>query len=190
MSAIAYDTAWLFQAGRRPRAVARLRLDRLQRHFSLKRVIAAGIMLAIVLFGLGWASRENPAEKPLLQIQGGGFIFNYRVSDVFYGFTAIVNKPLAIGSIVEATFDNPANGAPIVISKRVDARSNRYTFRTPPLRGVVAHTPYHVTIRVYDRQKKDMIWKTERDYRSEISDTVVPDRPLTIGPGYTLNPRN
>ena len=66
--------------------------------------------------------------------------------------------------------------------------TDRYALRTPPIRGVEARKPYHVSIRVYDRQKTSLIWQTEMDFTSQISDRVVPDIPLTIGPGYHLNP--
>ena len=69
------------------------------------RLLAAACALLVPLFVLGWLTREDPAEKPWLQVLGGGFIFNYRVSDVYYGFTAAVMRPLPTGSIVEAAFD-------------------------------------------------------------------------------------
>ena len=73
------------------------------RAFTLGRVIVAAFVLLAVLFAAGWLTRDDPARKPYLQIVGGGFIFNYRVADVFYGFTAVVQRPLPTGSIVEAT---------------------------------------------------------------------------------------
>ena len=76
--------------------------------FTPFRVVGAGMVLLAILFAIGWLTREDPANKPYLQIVGGGFVFNYRVADNFYGFTAIVSRPLESGSIIEATFEDPA----------------------------------------------------------------------------------
>ena len=82
------------------------------RMFTPLRVLVAATALLAVLLGIGWAMREDPAAKPYLAFAGGGFIFNYRVSDVFYGFNVHVTKPLASGSIIEAEFEDPAGGRP------------------------------------------------------------------------------
>jgi hypothetical protein len=152
------------------------------------RAIAAAVSLAAVLFAVGWLTREDPANKPFLEILGGGFVFNYRIADNFYGFTALVSRPLESGSIIEARFENPEGGEPLVVRERVSPMTNRYPMRTPPLRGVEAHKPYKVTIRVLDREETREIWSTTRSYSSQISDAKTPDKPLTIGPGYHLNP--
>ncbi len=157
---------------------------------SLKSIVAGALALCVVLFAVGWYTRDNPANSPFLKILGGGFMFNYREGEVFYGFTALVVRPLASGSIIEASFENPAGGAPLVVAERVSTMTNRYALRTPPLRGVEANRPYHVAIKVYDREKKALLWAEEHTYSSQISDTVVPEKPLTIGPGYHLNPDN
>ncbi|SEB61965.1 hypothetical protein SAMN05216452_2470 [Nitratireductor aquibiodomus] len=155
---------------------------------SLRSIILAALALCAVLFTIGWFTRNDPSQEPYIKILGGGFMFNYREAEVFYGFTAQVVRPLASGSIIEATFDDPSGGAPLVVSERVSTMTERYALRTPPVRGVEARKPYHVSIRVYDRQKTSLLWQTEMDFTSQISDRVVPDKPLTIGPGYHLNP--
>jgi hypothetical protein len=171
-----------------PNPIVFARWDDFTEAFTARRVLTALVAMALMLFAIGWFSREDPSKKPYLEILGGGFFFNYRVPEVYYGFTAMVEKPLSVGSIVEVTFENPAGGEPLVVSKRVNARTNRYAFRSPPVHGVVAQKPYHVTIRIYDRQRKELIWTAERDYHSVISDEVMPEKPLTVGPGYHPNP--
>lgn len=154
----------------------------------IKAVVGAAIAFCAVLFAVGWFLREDPSNKPYLEILGGGFIFNYREGEVFYGFTAAVVRPLASGSIVEASFEDPAGGPALVISKRVSTMTDRYAFRSAPVRDVEAGKPYHVAIKVYDRERKELIWQAERTFKSQISDKVVPEKPLTIGPGYHRNP--
>jgi hypothetical protein len=70
----------------------------------------------------------------------------------------------------------------------VSARTNRYAFHSPDIHGVIANKPYHVVIRIYDRERKELIWSTTRDYKSDLDDSVVPKKPVVIGPGYTPNP--
>ncbi|MBN8245287.1 hypothetical protein JF546_19905 [Nitratireductor aquimarinus] len=158
------------------------------RAFSFRNIIIAALALCAVLFAVGWFTREDPADAPYLKILGGGFMFNYREAEIFYGFTAQVVRPLASGSIIEATFEDPAGGAPLVVSERVSTMTDRYALRTPPVRGVEAKKPYRVEIRVYDRTKTTLLWQEEHSYTSQIADTVVPEKPLTIGPGYHRNP--
>lgn len=158
------------------------------RLLSPARVICASVAVLAVLFAIGWATRENPKEKPLLMILGGGFMFNYRIGQVDYGFTAQVSKPLESGSIIEARFEDPAGGDDLVVRERVSPMTDRYALHSPPVRGVEAHHPYKVGIRVLDRLEKTELWKTELQFRSQISDDVVPKKPLVIGPGYDKNP--
>jgi hypothetical protein len=155
---------------------------------SPSRLIAASIALLAMLLAVGWATREDPAERPVLNILGGGFIFNYRVADIYYGFTAVVERPLESGSIIEARFENPAGGEELVVRERVSPMTNRYAFRSPPLRGVEAGRPYKVEVRVLDRLETAELWSTQLDFTSQISDQNMPDKPLTIGPGYAKNP--
>ncbi|MFC5587168.1 hypothetical protein ACFPOD_18785 [Nitratireductor kimnyeongensis] len=155
---------------------------------SLRSIVVAALVFCGLLFAVGWFTRNDPSEDPYVKVLGGGFMFNYRQGEVFYGFTAQVMRPLASGSIIEATFEDPAGGAPLVVSERVSTMTDRYALRTPPVRGVEAKKPYKVSIRVYDREKISMIWETDTTFASQISDLVVPDKPLTIGPGYHLNP--
>lgn len=155
---------------------------------SIRKVFAGIAVLLAVLFAIGWFTRQDITNDAYLQILGGGFMFNYREGEVYYGFTAEVVRPLASGSIIEASFEDPDGGPPLVVKERVSTMTNRYSLRSPPVRGVEADRPYHVAIKVYDREGKELIWQTERDYTSEISDRVVPEKPLTIGPGYHGNP--
>lgn len=159
-----------------------------ERLVSLKGMVAAACLLLVPLFAVGWLTRVDPAEKPLLHISGGGFVFNYRVAEVYYGFSATVQKPLHTGSVIEATFEDPAGGEPLTARLRVGADTRHYSLRSPPVRGVEAGRPYAVSITVMDRQEKEILWQHALSIRSQISDAVVPDLPLTVGPGYARNP--
>jgi len=155
---------------------------------TFEKVIAAMIGLTCLLLALGWATREDPAEKPYLAIVGGGFIYNYREAQVYYGFVARVLKPVPIWAWLIADFENPGGGPPLTVETRLHARSVRYGVRSPNVRGVKAGKPYRVSIRLYDRTRTELFWSAEKEFTSQIDDTVVPDKPLTIGPGYFPNP--
>ncbi|MEF2546934.1 hypothetical protein VQ045_07170 [Aurantimonas sp. E1-2-R+4] len=76
------------------------RLDKI----SVRQVLLACIGLVVILLAIGLATRENVADKPYLTIAGSGFIFNYRVADAYYGFTAIVEKPVRNYSRIDASY--------------------------------------------------------------------------------------
>lgn len=158
------------------------------RQLTIKRLAGGTAVLLLILFSFGWATRNDPSQKPYLAVIGGGFIYNYREGEEFYDVVTEVKKPLAEGSIVEVEFENPAGGAPLVVSERVSAQTNRYAFHSPQIHGVVGGKPYKVVIRVYDREKTKLIWSTTRNFKSDLDDNVVPKKPVVIGPGYTPNP--
>lgn len=158
------------------------------RLFSPLRIVLAGIALLAALFAVGWATRVVP-DKPPVVVAGGGFIFNYRLADYFYGVTVAVQTPLEAGSIIEARFEDPAGGPPIVLRERVSAASSRYDFRTPPLSGIEAGRRYKVAVRVLDREETHELYATELAFKSDVSDAGLPKAPLTVGPGYARNPR-
>ncbi len=159
-------------------------LDRIRFHH----VVLSGIGLVAVLLALGLATREDIASKPYLKIAGSGFIFNYRVADAFYGFTAVVQKPVKAYSQIEASFENPAGGPPIKVNQVVTPRTARYGIRTPPLRGIEKDKPYKVSVRLLQNGDGAVLFDDSFTVASQMSDAVMPPEPLTIGPGYTQNP--
>lgn len=160
------------------------KLDRIRFHH----VVWSGIGLVAVLMSIGLATREDMASKPYLKVAGSGFIFNYRVADAFYGFTAVVQRPVKAFSQIEATFENPAGGPPIAVSQVVTPRTDRYAIRTPPLRGIEKDRPYLVTVRLVQNGDRQVLFDDNFTVASQMSDAVMPPEPLTIGPGYTRNP--
>jgi hypothetical protein len=124
-------------------------------------------------------------DRPYLEIGGGGFIFNYRNAQAHYGIILYPRKNPPAGAVIEATFDNPAGGGPIVL--RREARGGgRIDFQTPPVTGVKKDTPYHVLV-VLRAADGAELQRLERDFVSELDQTILPERPLAIGPGYQQN---
>ncbi|WP_246233130.1 hypothetical protein [Aurantimonas aggregata] len=168
-----------------PGASARRRRNR---PAGMTRVVIGAFGVLAVLLAIGFVLREPIGDKPYLKIAGAGFIFNYRVAEVFYGFTAEVQKPVRNLSLLEATFEDPAGGPPIRVSERLNPRTKRYSLRTPPVRGVQKDRPYTVTVRLIQNGDNAVLFEDELTVRSQMADDVVPDQPLTVGPGYMRNP--
>ena len=133
------------------------------------------------------AACSSEETGPYLEIQGGGFVFNYRIAEATAGVVAFPKRTLPDGGKIEATFENPAGGAPLVMTEPVVKDKKKYDLTTPPLSGVKAKTDYLMTIRLVDASGKE-IEKIEKPLVSEIDQTVLPEKPLTVGPGYTKNP--
>ena len=126
-------------------------------------------------------------KGPYLDISGGGFIFNYRLSEAYAGFIAAPLRALPDNARIEATFENPAGGAPIVLAKDVTPDRREYSFTTDALHGIKANTDYDVTVRLIGADGKT-IETIDKKLHSDLDQSVLADKPLTVGPGYTRNP--
>ncbi len=149
----------------------------------LPRLILPGMALALPLV-LAACSDES---SPYVVVSGGGIIFNYRIAEATAGIVAEVARTMPVGGIVEASFENPAGGPPIVDSKPINEERRRFTFITPPLTGIKADRDYLVTVRVLDANGKEL-QRTETKVHSDLDESILPKVPLTIGPGYARNP--
>jgi hypothetical protein len=140
------------------------------------------------LAGLALATAALAAcvdQSRYLEIAGGGFIFNYRDASATYGVVLLPRRDPPEGATIEARFDDPAGGGPIVLSR--EARGGgRIEFQTPPLSGVKAGVPYHVVVTLRAADGSELL-RLEKDYTSDLDQSVLPERPLAIGPGYQKN---
>ena len=157
------------------------------KRISAVHVFAAGLVATALLFAIGWTNRDDPAQKPYLAILGGGFVISYPVTDFRYGFSARVEKPLAVGSIIEAIFEDPAGGPPLIESVRVSARTTRYSLRSPSVHGVEAGKRYRVVVRVYDYRHENLLETHEKTYASQVGDRQLLPVPLPDGQEYNGN---
>ena len=158
------------------------------RHARLAGAVIAAVAVALSLVYV-LANRPDPGEKPYLSFLGGGFIFNYRIGEVIYGFTAQVTRPLPVGTVIEAEFEDPAGGSPLLARVRIGTEKLRYSLTSPPVRGVVADRAYHVTVRLIARDGADILARYDKSYVSQVGQEVMPQGPLTVGPGYQRPPR-
>lgn len=141
----------------------------------------------VIAVSLALAGCGDGMEKPAIVIEGGGFIFNYRVAEVFYGVSVRPQRRLEPGSSFEAEFEDPAGGPPIRVEEKVTGQRLSYALRTPPVEGVRAGRDYHVIVRLKAPDGRE-IASTSRILRSDLDQEMNPEQPLTVGPGYTPNP--
>jgi hypothetical protein len=133
--------------------------------------------------GLGACSEKGP----YLEVAGGGFIFNYRLSEAYAGFVAGPRRTLPEHARIEASFEDPAGGPRIVLTKDVTPGRREYSFTTDALKGIVANKDYDVTIRLIGADGTT-IETIDKKLHSDLDQSVLADKPLTVGPGYTPNP--
>lgn len=148
---------------------------------ALKRTSRLPLLAAFLLFIAGC---DQSADPPSVEIVGGGFIFNYRLAEVYYGFVATVGASAPSDAILEARFENPEGGDDIVQRQMIRSERKRYKFETPPLRGVQAGRSYRVELLLIDPAGNTAIASASRSFQSKVGSDVLPTRPLTIGPGY------
>ena len=121
-----------------------------------------------------------------LAVAGGGFVFNYRIAEASYGIAVKPMRELPPDGIVEASFENPAGGEAFIVSKTGPFNPTRIALATPPVHGVVKGRPYKVTLSLRDGAGREL-QRIERSFVSDLDQSVLPERPLAIGPGYQTN---
>ena len=155
---------------------------------------AVRTMLTSAILSLGIAlaacddQGEKAADEPYLEITGGGFVFNYRVADAYYGFVAKPLRSLPEGASLEARFEDPAGGPSYLEQQPAADNALRYSFRSPPLQGIEAGRPYAVELRLVAADQKTVLQSLTRTYTSQLDQEVNPEKPLTVGPSYHKNP--
>jgi hypothetical protein len=152
---------------------------------SMKKTVIVWF-LALLLAGCG----EDGADKPYVEFAGGGFIFNYNLAEAYYGFVARALRPIPEGTVLEAAFENPGGGVPLVVRQTAVAGRAEYVFRTPGIQGVEAGRAYQVTLRLLNPETGKLVASYSKDFRSTADQTILPKVPTTIGPGYQLNPES
>lgn len=136
--------------------------------------------------GLALAACEDDTAKPHLEFAGGGFVFNYRNADHFYGFVARQRKPLPEGSILEARFEVP--GGEETVRLPAQPGQLQYSFKTGNLRGIVKDHPYRATLILRDGKTGAEIARYEKSFATSVDQASLPDKPLVVGPGYAEPP--
>jgi len=149
----------------------------------MKRSFFAAAALASVLAG---CSSEDD-KSPYLELRGGGFLFNYRIAEATGSLVVGPLRKLPANAVIEVDFENPAGGTPIVLRQEAKPDEDKFDFNTPPLKGIVKDKPYAVTIRLLDKDGREL-QRIEKPFKSSLDQAMLPDKPLSVGPGYAPNP--
>jgi hypothetical protein len=144
-------------------------------------------LIALTVLGAAASLAACSDDSSYVVVSGGGIMFNYRIAEATAGIVAEVARVLPEGGSIEASFENPAGGDPIVEKKRVTEDRRRFSFVTPPLTGIKADTDYQVVVRVLDADGSEL-QRVETKVHSDLDQSILPKVPLTVGPGYARNP--
>ena len=144
------------------------------------------VFLAFSIVLLAGCRDESRPGKPF-EISGKLFVFNYRVATATYLVTLKPLGPVEDGQTAVATFEDPAGGPPIVVRQRIWPKLDKTVLESPALRCVAKDRPYAVTIRI-EGADSTVRQEITTAITSNLDQSVLPDRPLVVGPVYTPNP--
>jgi len=148
--------------------------------------MSPAIALAVALTGVA-GCRDTGGEGEPFRIDSKVFVFNYRVAVASYLVNLTPTQPVEDGQVAVVSFEDPAGGPDIVVRKKIWPKLPKTTIESPPLRCVVKDRPYQVSIRIEgaDGTVRQTI---ETTMTSSEDQTLLPDKPLVVGPVYTPNP--
>lgn len=147
-------------------------------------LLALVLALAVPLAG---CEEDDPAQ-PYIEFAGGGFIFNYNSASAYYGFVAKVVRRVPPGTILEAVFEDPGGGPPIVVRSVAGVYARQFRFESPPVEGVQANRDYRVELRLRDSGTEELMASYSRTFRSELDQDMLPHGPTTMAPTYKPRP--
>lgn len=149
--------------------------------------MSRGPALIAMAFLMLAAGCRDSGESDYFAIDGKIFVFNYRVATATYLINIRPLKPVGEGETAVARFEDPAGGPPIVVRKKIWPRLDKTTIESPPLRCVAKERPYAVSIAI-EGPDGTVMQTLETTMASTDDQSLLPDRPLVVGPFYTPNP--
>ena len=144
--------------------------------------------LLTLTMALALAGCNEKDDRPYLSFAGGGFIFNYRIGQAFYGFVAKPRRGIPDGAVIEARFEVPGSDQPFIERQPAKTGMLQYTFRTPALKGIVKDHKYKVELRVIEPGTAKVLASYDKSFYTDVDQRTMPDKALVLGPGYTPNP--
>lgn len=149
--------------------------------------VVAGVGLALAVSGVS-SCRESGGAGEYFAVSGKLFVFNYRLAIATYLVTLKPLRPMDGAQTVVGSFEDPQGGAPVVVRQKVWPKLDKVTLESPPLLCVRKGRPYAVTIRVEDAAGA-VAQTIETTLTSSEDQSILPDKPLVVGPVYTPNPQ-
>lgn len=125
--------------------------------------------------------------RPYLEFAGGGFVFNYRTANHYYGFVARQVRPLPEGARLRVTFEIPGGKTEVQEEPAVSGRL-QYKFQTGDLEGIEAGHPYEANLVVLDGATGKELFRLSHSFKTDVDQSKLPAKPLVVGPGYEKAP--
>src|SRR5262245_2629543 len=125
------------------------------------------LSLIALALALSLAACGEDTSSPYLEFAGGGFIFNYRNAQAFYGFVAKPLRTLPESGVIEARFDMPQGAEPFVASEKVVPGQLQYSFKAPFLTGIEKGHEYKAVMRLIDQSGKEL-GRYERSFHTDV----------------------
>jgi len=123
----------------------------------------------------------------LVEVNGRVFVFNYRIAVATYVVTLNKKAPIPEGTVAIAEFENPAGGDVLVTREKIYPFWDKITLQSPALHCVKKDKPYAVSVRLVDA-KGETLQSLKTEVISSLDQSVMPGKPLVVGPFYTKNP--
>jgi len=147
-----------------------------------------GLTVLAIAVSAGFLScRDTGGEGEHFALSGKLFVFSYRDAKATMLVTLEPVRPMRAGQTAVATFEDPAGSEPIVVRQRIFPRSEKTTIESPPLYCVVKDKPYTISIAIEEADGA-VVQTITTTLTSNLDQTVLPDLPLVVGPGYAPNP--
>lgn len=144
-------------------------------------------MFAAMTAALLIAGCQRETGPDPLKLTGKIFVFNYRLAYATYMITLSKLEPVPEGSIVVATFENPAGGEPLTLTRKLFAKLEKVVLESPDITCVKKERPYAVTIEVKGPAGQ-ALQTIETTVTSDIDQDMMPAKALVEGPAYDKNP--
>lgn len=128
-----------------------------------------GIIVAVISALLLTACSESKGR--FVEVERGGFLFDYQLAEVKAGFIAKTLKPLPDGGMLEASFEDPTGGAAYIVRQPATG-AEEYNFVSPPIKGLVKDKDYEVILRVRDAQGNEL-QRIEMAFASDTDGSVL-----------------
>ncbi|SDO17727.1 hypothetical protein [Phyllobacterium sp. OV277] len=145
------------------------------------------LLLPVVTGVLALGACRDSGEGDYLAVAGKLFVFNYRIAQATYHLTLTKVRRVPDEAMLETTFENPAGGEPLIVRQKVWPAVEKIGIDSPPIKCVKAGREYKVIIRLEDAGGK-LLQTIDRTMISDTDQSVMPDKPLVVGPFYDPNP--
>lgn len=145
--------------------------------------LAAGLLAGLSV--LSACQRETGPDP--LELTGKMFVFNYRLAYATYMITLTKTEPVADGSMVTATFEDPSGGPPLTLERKLFPKLDKVVLESPDVTCVKKQKPYAVTIEVKGPDGT-VLQTLKTSVISNLDQDIMPAEALVVGPAYDKNP--